>query len=160
MASLADIIGWQTMDRTIESFLQIMDSDEEQADKVRGYRQQLSEQMNEVKAFVQRLQQQMKAQQTNGGNGNGEAQAAVAAEQAKTMAEIQANQALAAQKLKNAEASHAQKTAQRQVQFEMDQQREDRRTNAEIRRKADQHALDITAGRIKTLDQATEEEQA
>jgi len=76
------------------------------------------------------------------------------------MAEIQANQALAAQKLKNAEASHAQKTAQRQVQFEMDQQREDRRTNAEIRRKADQHALDITAGRIKTLDQATEEEQA
>ena len=160
MASLADIIGWQTMDRTIESFLQIMDSDEEQADKVRGYRQQLAQQMNEVKAFVQRLQQQMKAQQANGANGNGEAQAAVAAEQAKTLAEIQANQAMAAQKLKNAEASHAQKTAQRQVQFEMDQQREDRRTNAEIRRKADQHALDITAGRIKTLDQATEEEQA
>lgn len=144
MASPSDILGWQNMEKTINVFLQIMESDEEEKEKVRQYRDALGQQMNEVKGFIQRLQQQAKAQQRNGGD-NGE--------QAKAMLEIQLEKAKGDIKLKNMQASHAQRTAQRQVQFELEQQRDDRRTNAEIRRKADQHALDITANRMKTLQE-------
>jgi hypothetical protein len=147
MASPSDILGWQNMAKTIDAFLKIMESDEEQAQNVRAYREKLSEQMNHVKAFTQRLQQQMEAQQKNNGDGQQQAEAA------KAMLDIKLEQARGQLKLKNAEASHAQKTAQRQVQFELDQQREDRRTNAEIRRKTADHALDLTANRMKAFQE-------
>jgi hypothetical protein len=148
MANPSDILGWQNMDKTINALLQLMSQDPEEMEKVRRYQEQLSQQMNEVKAFVQRLQQQQKAAAKQNGNGNGNG-----ADYAKAMLELQTDKAKADMKLKNMQASHAQRTAQKQVQFELDQQREERRTNADIRRKTADHALDLAASRMRSFQE-------
>jgi hypothetical protein len=148
MASAQDILGWQNMQKTIMAFLEIMAQDTDEKEKVRGYAQALSQEMNFVKAFTQRLQQKIQAQQKNGQQGN-----PLAIKQAEAALDLQTQAKKDQLKLTNMEKSHSQRTAQRQVQFELEQQREDRRANADNRRKGQEHALDITANRLKAFQE-------
>lgn len=126
MATQEQIMGWGNMAQHVQQFLGIMAADEEQKSKVKQYADALGQLMNFVKAFAQRLIEQM--QSRNGGRGN--------EEQIKAMAKVQADMMIAAQKAKNLQASHAQRTAQRQVQFELEEQRKDRQLEADIQREA------------------------
>jgi len=126
MATQEQIMGWGNMAQHVQQFLGIMAADEEQKSKVKQYADALGQLMNFVKAFAQRLIEQM--QSRNGGQGN--------EEQIKAMAKVQADMMIAAQKAKNLQASHAQRTAQRQVQFELEEQRKDRQLEADIQREA------------------------
>lgn len=148
MASAQDILGWQNMQKTIMAFLEIMAQDTDEKEKVRGYAQALSQEMNFVKAFTQRLQQKIQAQQKNGQRGN-----PLAIKQAEAALDLQTQAKKDQLKLTNMEKSHSQRTAQKQVQFELEQQREDRRANADNRRKGQEHALDITANRLKAFQE-------
>jgi len=147
MAAPEQIVGWTNMAQHIGQFLGVMASNDEDKPKVRQYGDALGQLMNLVRGFAQRLQEQMQ-QQAASGNADPKMQ--------ETMAKIQSDMLVAQQKIKNMEISHAQRTAQKQVQFEMEEQRKDRQAAADIRRE-DQRAqqeLAAKAGEI-ALDQVS-----
>lgn len=96
----------------IQSHLQILGQDPAEKQRVKEYGDDLGQMMNLVKAYIQRLQEAQ--QQPQGGNGGMDPQEA---------AKAQAMVIQAQTKAKLAQQSHAQKTAQRQVQWQMEQQR-------------------------------------
>lgn len=139
MASQEEIAGLGNMAQHIEQFLQIMASNDDEIPKVKMYGQQLAQIMNFVKAYAQRLAEQMQAQQQQQ---QGQDPAA--------MAKVQSQMMLAQVKAENTKQSHAQRTAQRQVQFEMEEQRKDRQLAAEIRREDARTAQELSANSAHT----------
>ncbi len=125
MASPEDIRGFNTMAQQIGQFLQIMASNDEEKPKVKAYADRLKVVMNLVKAFEKRFMQAAEARQGQNGQGGPDP---------KDVAKIAGEELKAKQKVKQMGESHAARTAQRQVSFDMEQQRKDRETNAEIRR--------------------------
>ena len=122
MATQEQIMGMQTVAQAIAENLQILGQDKSMRPRVKQYGQDLGKLMNIVKGFAQRLQQMMQKQaQQNGAAGP----------DPKDLAKAKAIEMQAAIKAKNASESHSQRTAQRQVQWEMEQ-----------RRKAQEHEFD------------------
>ena len=140
MADAPEIMGFQNMAKHIGKFIELMGQNEGDQERIRGYQQRLAQIMNLVKAFAQRLGEMMKAQAKNG-RGNGL--------DPKAMVQAQLEMQRGQLKLRNASQSHAQKTAQRQIAFELEQQRQDRELEADIRRKHTEqsHELALNATR-------------
>ena len=133
------VAGLANMGATINSFLKIMAGNRDEKRKVHQLEQALSGLMNFVKGFAQRLQEQQKKAQ--GANGlSPEAQG-----------KIEAAKITAAAKAKNSTESHALKTAQRQAQFELEEQRKDREHQAEMRREHSTTMQEMGHNRIKSL---------
>ena len=128
------IQGCQLVAQHVQEHLKILGQDKNEKEFVANAKKVLTKLMNEVRAFMQRLQEMMKKQQQQ--NGSGGEQAAKAQAQiisAKTKAQLQ-------------QQSHAQRTAQREIQF----QREEKRRDEEFNR--DQARLDAeTAGDIQRM---------
>jgi hypothetical protein len=104
---------------------------------------QLGKAMNEIRAFAQRLQeQQQQAAQQNGGGADAE-----------TQAKIEAMMMQSEAKAANTRASHAQRTAQRQVQFEMEEQRKNAQTEAEIARENARFTQELRQDAVKTVSE-------
>jgi hypothetical protein len=122
MGNQEQIMGLQNMATHVATFLQIMGQTDDGAQKARQYSDLLGQLMNVVKGFAQRL-----AEQQQSGNGHGGVDAET---QQKLAGKALLDQAKAA----NTRESHAAKTAQRQTAFELEQQRADRKTEADIRR--------------------------
>lgn len=127
------VMGLQNLEKNINQLLERMSQNEDDAERAKQYGHGLQVLMNHVKAFVQRQQQAAKKQMTQNGEGQG----------AMEMAKVNAAMMMVKVKTENARISHGQKTAQRQIAFEMDEQRKDRESNAEIRRKAAEHGQDL-----------------
>jgi hypothetical protein len=138
------ILGLGNMAQHIGAFLKLMGSSkqEQEKEKVKQYEEALGKLTNLVKAFAQRLQQQQQA-----GNGGG---GAAAAEAAKAAGKIQAEKIVATAKAQNMRESHAQRTAQKQTSFELEQQRKDREHRADMRREAAGHAMDVAGEMTKS----------
>lgn len=122
VANLEQLTGLSAMQGNIVEHLNILAEDPEEAATVRKFNDQLGQLMNIVKGFAQRFLEQEKAK-------NGQSQM-----DPETMGKIQAMTIQAEAKAQNARESHAQKTAQREITFEKDQQRRDAETAAEIQR--------------------------
>jgi hypothetical protein len=141
--SMPQIMGLQNMATHISMFLQIMGQTPDGAQKARQYSKLLGEMMNVVKGFAQQLQQP-----PQGGNGAG-------GPDPEAMSKLQGQAMLHQAKAANTRESHAEKTAQRQAQFELEQQRLDRKTEADIRRTdavtAVQTAADIRSQGAKDM---------
>jgi hypothetical protein len=120
-----ELKGLQNMAMHVGQYLKIMASDDEAKPKVKQYGHLLGQLVNHLKGFGQRLGQAMQAQQKQQGNGV----------DAKTAAQRKGKLMIDQAKAQNLVQSHATRTAQRQVQFEAEESRKDRQTNAEIRRK-------------------------
>lgn len=114
MGTVDLILGLQNMAQHIAQHIQIIAGDPNEKQRVKMYGDQLGKMMNLVKAFAQRLEEQQG--QMMQGNGGGE--------EAETAAKIKAMQIQAEAKAANTRESHAQRTAQRQIAFEMEQQRD------------------------------------
>lgn len=142
MATAEDIAGYQNIAAKVVEFLKIMSEDPDEQERVRQYQDQLKKLMNLVKAFAQRLMAQMKAAQQAGTGAD-----------PKDAAKAQAMVIQARTKAQLAEQSHAQKTAQRQVAFEMEQQRKDRESNATLRRMRDEHHYNLLTGAIEQANE-------
>jgi hypothetical protein len=134
------LAGLQNLGKTIGLFIGEMARNEDEKEKVKEYENAFGQMMNHIKAFEQRLQQAMKAQQPKSANGDG-------ADQAK----VQAMLIQAQTKAKIAENSAAQKTRQKQVQWEMGEQRKDQQTQADIARQNVRTRHELIAGRLKAL---------
>ena len=113
MASPQQIEGFQNVAKNVQQHLQILAQDKSNKQFVAAAAKELSKLMNMVRAFAQRLQQQAQKQ---GGNGNGGLPPETQAKLAGTIISAKSKAALS-------EKSHAQKTAQRQVAFELEERR-------------------------------------
>jgi hypothetical protein len=158
MASPQQIQGFQAIAQHIEQHLQIVSQDRQEKAFVAEAQKALSKIMNVVRAFAQRLQQQAQKQQQNGAGGDPAA-----------AAKLQIEQARGQIKIKNAQDSHAQKTAQRQISFEKEEQRKREQFNAEQQRKNleaihgevhkhVEHMHDLHLSRLKSMNESESDE--
>ncbi len=138
MATMDQIIGLQNMAAHIQAHIEIIAQDKEEKSRVKTYGDQLGKLMNLVKAFAQRLQEQMEQQAQNGNGMNPEVIAKIEAERMKAEAKIQTGAA-----------SHAQRTAQRQVQFEKEELRKQEQHEADMFRRGAETATEINISKAK-----------
>lgn len=94
----------------------------------------LGKQMNEVKGFAQRLQEAAKKAQEQNGNGQMDP---------KDIAKVKAMEMQAQVKAKNAEQSHAQKTAQRAIAFEQKTLQDKQKFQQELLESSREHAANL-----------------
>jgi hypothetical protein len=124
------------------SHIQLVAQDEQQRDVAKILNDQLGKMMNEVRAFAQRLaEQQQQAAQQNGGL------------DPETMSKIQANLITAQTKSENTKTAHAQRTAQRQIAWELEEKRKDEQTAAEIQRENARLAQELRSDAVKTVSE-------
>ena len=133
MATPDEMVGMQNLAQHIEAHIQILAQDPEQKARVKEYMTDLGKIMNEVKALGQRLQERMKAkQEQQGGQIDPKDRAKVAA----MMIQAKAKEA-------NTRESHAQRTAQRQTQFEMKLVQDQREHQQKLAQQAQEHGLEL-----------------
>lgn len=136
------LMGLGNLAKHVQQFLAQMETNEDDREKVKQYKDILTQMVNHIKGFAQRLQQQQ-AKQNGGGAG------AADAVKARTMMQQ------AAIKERNTIQSHALKTAQKQTSFELEQQRKDRELNAEIRRENARTGQELMNNRLRMLTEQT-----
>lgn len=112
-STIDELLGLQNMSEHIGQNIQLLAQDPSEKQRVKLFGDQLGKMMNLVKRYAQMLQQKMQSQ-----NGNGQSQ------DQETLAKIAAMLKLADAKAANTRESHAQRTAQRQLAFEMKTQQE------------------------------------
>lgn len=133
MATQDQIMGLQNMAQHIGQHIGIIAQDKSEGERVKQYGDQMGKLMNLVKAYQQRLHEQMqKAQQANGQNGDPE-----------TAGKIEAMKITAEAKAANTRESHAERTAQRRIQFEMETENKQQANELDLRNKAQEAALKI-----------------
>lgn len=123
-----EIIGLTNMGANVAKHIQKLSEDKAAKAKVKEYGDDLGKLMNLVKAYGQRLAEQRQQQSQNGGGLSPE-----------TSAKIQATVLTAQTKANLASESHAQKTAQRQLQFQQ-----------QMKQDADRHRMDLAKEDLKT----------
>lgn len=141
MAAGKEIIGLRNIAATIQGYMQFLAEDEDAKDKLKEYGDALGKMMNIVKAYGQRLVEQTQAQQQQGGNGGVDP---------KDAAKVQAMQIQAQVKAANTRESHAQRTAQRQVQFEQKMKQDDAKHRAEMQKMVRETMTNTAAKDIET----------
>lgn len=141
-ADIKTIQGLQNMAQNISQHIQIVAQDPNEKQRVKVWGDQLGKMMNLVKAMAQRLMEQMKKQQQQAGQG-GDPQAA---------AKVQATIIQAQTKAKLTSDSHAQRTAQRQIQFEQQQLQKQQDHELQMQIKASEAGLDLVHDRLKMLN--------
>lgn len=139
VGTMQDVVGLSMMAQVIQQHIGIIAQNKGEKSRVKTYGDDLGKMMNLVKAMAQRQAEQQKQQQGNGAD-------------PKDAAKVQAMLIQAQTKSKIASESHAQRTAQKQIQFQQT-----------MKQKAEQHKLDVAAkdlevagtikrGRMKSLD--------
>lgn len=120
-----DIVGMNNVAQHIQQHIQLIAQDPNEKQRVKQYGDVLGKLMNEIRAYAQRYQEQQRraAEQNGGGQLDPE-----------TQAKIQAILINAQTKAKTTEEAHSQRTAQRQIQFEMDENRKQQEWEMEMRR--------------------------
>lgn len=118
MATPDQIEGFQNIVQHVSEHIQIVAQDENEKERVTTWGNGITKMMNLVKAYAQRLQEQQKS--------------AGPQIDAETQAKVQAIKTMADAKASNTRESHAQRTAQRQLQWEMEQNREDKAAMKEL----------------------------
>jgi hypothetical protein len=118
----------------IQNHLDKIAEDDQEKQRVKEYGDVLKKLMNDVKAFAQRLQEQQKAAQQQP-QGNGQDPAA--------MAKVKGAMMMAKVKAQNAAQSHAQRTAQKQIQWEMAERRKAQEHTVNLQKQQREHVLDM-----------------
>jgi hypothetical protein len=142
MATMDQIIGLQNMAAHIQAHIEIIAQDKEEKARVKAYNDQLSKLMNLVKAFAQRLQEQMEQQAQSNGH------------DPETAGKVQSMLITAQAKAENTKESHAQRTAQRQLQFEAEEKRKQEQHEADMFRRGTETAQEIQINKSKAEAEA------
>lgn len=141
MATMEQIAGYQNVGQQIGKFLKTMSADPEAKPRVRKYTKDLADLMKLVKGFAQRLMTQMKAQAKQGAGG----------QDPKAAAQAQAILMQAGVKSKVTADKAAQSQAQKQIAFDMKEQRAEREHATTLRRMDHEHAFELLTGHIEKL---------
>lgn len=132
MVSRERLDGLQNAHFHIMRLIASVARDPGQQDNVRALSQAAAKLGNEINGFAQRLAEQQP-------QGDGEAQA----EAAKNIVKLQGMQMQAQVKAENTRQSHAERTAQRMAQFELETQQKEVSHAQELQQKAQDHAIDV-----------------
>lgn len=150
MATKEQIEGLQNTAKHVAEHIKIVQQDPQEKQRVTQWGKTLTRMMNMIKAYAQRLQEQMQKQAEQTGAGLAGEKAA------ETQAKLQAIKVTAEAKASNAKESHAQKTAQRQIQFEMQQKQEEQRHHLEMKRKQEEAAIEEGSKRARSQQEMME----
>jgi hypothetical protein len=145
--TMADVVGLMNLGQHIEKFISIIGGGDEDMPRIKGYSDLLGQLQNHVKAMAQRLMESQGQQQQSSGNGEAE----LVAGKVKAM-EIQATA-----KAQNTVKSHALKTAQSEAKFELEEQRKDKKLQADIRRENLDHAQSLARESATTAQELRHE---
>ena len=140
-ADMNDIMGLANMADHIGQRIGMLAQDPNEKERVKKYSDQIGKIMNMVKRFAQMLQEKMEAQGTPEQNAANE-------EQARAQAKIEADKMITQAKQANTRESHAQRTAQRQLQFEQ-----------EARQKQQEHELEMAVEAKRKAQETADEHQ-
>jgi len=124
----------------IAQHIQIIAQDQNEKQRVKQYGDQLGKLGNMLKGIAQQVAEQQQA-----GNGEG-------GQNAELAAKIQAMQLQAQVKAENTKTAHAQRTAQRQIAFELEQQRKNEALAADLRRSQVEAAQDFRLNDMTTAN--------
>lgn len=139
-----ELIGLQNVAQHIGQNIQSFAADKAEAQKVKQFGDALGKMMNMVKAFGQRLQQQIEAAAKKNGNGGMDP---------KDQAKILATQETAKSKIQIMRESHAQRTAQRQIQFEQQTEQDNQKHAAELAKEAAQTIQEMHLNRLRSIEE-------
>ena len=134
VSNTGQLIGFQNFLKHIGDLIAQIAEDKPQAELAKKMAQVSGNLANEIKGFAQRWQQKQKAEASKNGNGGIDAD---------TRAKVAATLLTAKVKAANTRESHAARTAQRQAQFELQQQQDERKHAQDLRFKAQEAQLDI-----------------
>ena len=137
-ATASEVLGLQNVGTHVGKLIQQVGQDKASQERAKQYGQAIGKLMNEVKGFAQRLAEEMQAK--NGDSGI----------DAETQAKIQALLITAKAKAQNVREAHSQRTAQRQAQFELEQQRKDHEHALEMQREVQRQQVEDTATDLRT----------
>jgi len=139
MADQDEIAGLKNMASHIAEHVSIIAQDKSENSRVKAYMDDLGNMMNLVKGYEQRLAEAMQQQQQQSGGVDPE-----------TQSKVQSQKIIAEAKAENLRTSHAQRTAQRQVQWELEQKRIQEEHNLAMQRKLKDTQVDTAAKDIVT----------
>jgi len=142
-ATLQQVAGLQNIALHIQQMLVLVEQDKSEAQRAKQYADQLGNLSNIVKGFAQQAMQALQAGAATNGNGAGETAAEL-------QAKLESQKIAAAAKAANSRESHAQKTAQRQVQFEQQQRQQDEEHQAELQRMSETSQLENLSETART----------
>lgn len=142
--------GLQNMIQHIEQHIEIVAQDENESERVTNWQKLVSKLNNLIRAFAQRLEQQMQeAQQQQGGGSD-----------PKDQAKVEGMLMLAKAKADNTKESHAQRTAQRAVQFQMEIEQKQKEHDLEMEKERQAISLELQAAKAEhELDISAEHEK-
>lgn len=140
MATQQQLMGLGTLAQTIEQEIGIIGQNPEEKERVRQYQDDLAKMTNLMRAYAQRLQEaeQEKAQQNGGG------------QDAESAAKVAAINALTEAKKANTRESHAERTAQKQITFERQEEQKVAKHRQDLELEAQRAALAITTQEAET----------
>ncbi len=141
MADADKIAGFQNVLQHIGQLVQQIAQDKPQRELAKKLAEASGKLANEVKGFAQRLEQQQKAAQKQNGDGG---------TMAETKAKIMGTLLTAKAKAANTRDAHGQRTAQRQVAFELEQKRKDQEHQLDMRREIQKQHVEDVATDLKT----------
>lgn len=139
------VMGLANMGQHVAQHIQIVGQDDEEKETAKKLGDQLGKIMNHVKALMKQLQQQKQGQ--NGGGGM----------DPKDAAKIQGMLMAAKVKAQNQRESHAQRTAQRDLQFQMEMKHKEQMAQADVAAKDLEAAGKINRNRLKSLTEGNGE---
>lgn len=142
-----DILGLSTAAKYASDYIQILSKDPQSKAIVKKLGDSLGKVMNEVKGMAQRQQEMMKKAQEQQQQGNGQGGL-----DPKDAAKINAILMTAKVKADNSRQSNAQRTAQRQIQFEQQQKQEREKHEADLASKALETRQDLEHSRLKGIN--------
>ena len=151
MVDPKELAGLNAIAQHVEQQIGMLAKDEDAKERVRVYGQDLGKLKNELKAFGQRLEMAMKKQQQQAAQNNGNG-----GMDPKDMAKVQAMMIQAKTKSDIATHSAAQRTAQKQIQFEQKMKQEQQRHAQEIQKADLEGAMEFHRNRLSSLMEGPE----
>lgn len=154
--TMQDVIGLGNLGQHIQKFIQAIGGGQQDQPRLKQYADILGQLMNHVKGMGQRL---MESQQ-QGAQGQPQVDP-------KDIAKVKGMEMINQAKAQNLIASHAMRTAQKQAQWELEQQRKDQQLKHDMRRKQMDHsqelvhegartAQELSINRLKALNEPKE----
>lgn len=159
MATPKELVGLQTMAQHIAQHIAVLAQNPQEKQHVKKLGDVMGKLLNEIRAFAQRLMEARQKAMQNQGNGQ--------QMDPKDAAKIQAMMLQAKVKSDNAKQSHAQRTVQRQIQFEQQMQQDAQKHSLELKKLGLEHrsalrndlletAANVQQSRMQALNQPDE----
>jgi hypothetical protein len=134
-----ELVGLENLAQHIGQNIGLIAQDKKEKERVKHYVQQLAQLMQKVQEFTQALQKKQQEKQQQGQQMDPQ-----------TMAKIQAILITAKAKADNATKSHAARTAQKQLTWEMEERRKQQQHQLEMQNRMQEHQVDLASKDLET----------